>query len=407
MSPSPPPISVAATRTLSTTGSTRGTAYWMSNKIVTLGSKTHVAWLDMISEIKVCAYDRDAKQWGPVVHVGTGHDNHGGPALAADSEGYLHLVFGPHGGEFQHHRSARPNDGSEWTEQPRFGVRGTYPSLVIDAHDTLHVTYRGMSVPLKLVYQRRPKGGQWSAPRALVDPAVPDGYTQYGNSLYVQPDGTLHLSFHIYDLHPAAGKSVGYLRSDDGGDTWTLAGDRPAKLPYRPDMPGWVEQGKDLDMRCGNVCCDPEGRPYFVALHQKPQPHTSTLWTFDEGKWRGIPLAPVVHTQFPNTHVLAECVSFDDAGNLYLLAEISQHGGWGDKTNEIVLLYSEDRAKTFSLLPLSSDSGEVGNWLPSLERHTGHNPVALPALIYTHGEPGKTCSDPISTGIRFVELQRK
>ena len=35
-------------KVLSETGSTRGTAYTMSNKVVTSGRKKHVIWLDQI-----------------------------------------------------------------------------------------------------------------------------------------------------------------------------------------------------------------------------------------------------------------------------------------------------------------------------------------------------------------------
>lgn len=137
-------LSATGVKLLSERGSTRATRYATANKIVTLGRKTHVAWLDSISRTMVASFDRESQSWSQPVHVGEGTDNHGGPALTCDSGGFLHIIFGPHAGEpFQHSRSARPNDSTEWVRLPRFGVHPTYPSLVCDPDDTLHLVYRG------------------------------------------------------------------------------------------------------------------------------------------------------------------------------------------------------------------------------------------------------------------------
>ncbi len=74
-------------KVLSKTGSTRGTAYTMSNKILTHGGKTHVAWLDQICKIYVRTYHHRTRRWGRPVCVGTGDDNHAGAAFAMDSRG--------------------------------------------------------------------------------------------------------------------------------------------------------------------------------------------------------------------------------------------------------------------------------------------------------------------------------
>lgn len=396
----------AVTTVLSTTGSTRGTGYEMSNKIVTIGSRTHVTWLDAIADIKVMKYSHQRNKWDEPVLVGKGVDNHSGPCMCSDSQGYLHIVFGPHHGPFQYSVSARPNDSSEWIPQPEFGVTGTYPSLVCDADDTLHITYRGMDTPTKLIYQRKPKGDQWSEPRILVDAGVPDKYTQFGNALYPHSDGTLHLAFHVYDMHPAGGRSAGYLMSDDAGQTWKLADGSIIQAPFTPDMPGWVEQSPDFDMRAANVACDPDGHPYFCVTHYETKPMRTTLWTWD-GEWKAIPLNSWTDAISPGANVTLSTVCFDTAGALYIAAQVSSSGGWGSPHTETVLLYSTDRGNTFSLLPLSSDSGEAGNWMPSIERNAGHNPVEIPGIVYTHGITGTTCADLIYTEIRHVKLQPK
>ena len=165
------PLSAAAIgmtpcRVLSTNGSDRATRLVQANKIVTYEGKTHVAWLDWLADSKISTFDINSGLWSPTTTIGTGQDNHGGPALAVDSNGYLHTIFGPHAGPFQYKVSAQPNNSSSWNAQPGFAPSATYPSFVIDANDTLHLTYRGSGstlYPLNLVYQRLPKNGTWSA----------------------------------------------------------------------------------------------------------------------------------------------------------------------------------------------------------------------------------------------------
>ena len=400
-------IEVASEKALSTRGSTRGTAYSMSNKIVTLGDKTHVAWLDTKSATMIQTFDHSTDEWLPAVHVGSGKDNHGGPALVADSKGYLHIVFGPHGGPFQYCRSERPNDASSWLKMPEFGDRGTYPSLICGKDDTLYIAYRGGSAPCKLLFQRKPAGGEWTEPVVLVDAAVPGGYTQYSNALCFGPDGTIHLAFHVYDLHPAGGKAVGHLQSRDGGVTWTLADGSPVELPYTPHDPGWVVKGPELDMRCANVDCDPDGNPYLTVSTFKPSPSRADIWRFVDGAWERIELAPLLRQLGYGPRVGAEPLCFDGNGNLYVALTVSKDGKWGDPTNEVLVLYSEDRGEHFQVLGASTPSPEASNWLPSLERRTGHNLVSVPHLLYTHGGPGEGCTPPDLTEIRLVKLRSR
>jgi len=119
--------------TLSHNGCGRATGYAESNKIVTIGEKTHAVWLDSEGDkflVRVRTLDRETETWSPVYTVGEAHDNHGGPALTADSAGHLHIVYFPHHHPFRYRRSVRPNDASEWADEILFGKLCTYSSLV-------------------------------------------------------------------------------------------------------------------------------------------------------------------------------------------------------------------------------------------------------------------------------------
>ncbi len=118
---------------LSREGSGRATGYAEANKIVTVGLRTHLAWLDSPKtgfKVRIQTLDHQLGVWSPVYEIGEAHDNHGGPALTRDEEGYLHLVYFPHHHSMRYRQSSRPNDASEWTEEIRFGENLTYPTLL-------------------------------------------------------------------------------------------------------------------------------------------------------------------------------------------------------------------------------------------------------------------------------------
>lgn len=74
-----------------------------SNKIITFDDKTHVSWLDSIEDefrVQIKTLDRTTGAWSDTYTLGVGEDNHGGPALTVDSEGYLHAVYYPHNNPF-------------------------------------------------------------------------------------------------------------------------------------------------------------------------------------------------------------------------------------------------------------------------------------------------------------------
>lgn len=397
-------------KTLSTIGSTRATAYGASNKIITARGKVFVTWLDHVSDIRVKAYDIASGTWGETVLLGKGVDNHGGPAMTMDSRGYLYVAFGPHHGPFQFRRSSRPYDASKWEPIRRFGSKGTYPSLICDGDDTLHCAYRGGPSPPRLMYQRRAKGDKWSKPRAIVHPDVKPGYTQYGNSLAVSTDGVVHLGFHIYDQQPAGGKSLGYLLSRDKGKTWETISGLTVKTPATPQTPCFIEQGAKLDMRIGNLVVDAEGRPWLTAVHLEKRPRSVTLWHHDGKSWKQRELLPDVQKRLPGRQLIDATMTFDCDGTMYLACTVAKIGVrqiWGHPSLEVVLLTSSNCGKTFAVTPISTVDVKLANWFPSVERPFGLTGIAAPCLIYTHGGAGSGLKDGKGTEVVFVRLARQ
>lgn len=402
-------VEVQFSEVLSTNGSTRATAYMMSNKIISTNDKIYISWLDRVADIQIKEYDKKSDAWSETFLIGTGVDNHSGPAITMDSEGFIHAVFGPHHGPFQYRKTSNPNDISRWDSVQFFGVNGTYPSMICDDEDNLHIAYRGGAEPRRLMYQKKTKNEDWSDPIELLDSKLDTGYTQYGNSLIISPNGVIHLAFHIYDQQPPGGKALGYLRSNDRGQTWENSQGLKIDLPATPDSPCFIEQGAQLDMRCGNLAIDSDGNPWLTAFHNEKQPRSTVLWHHDGSEWQGQEMLDIIKHQFPEWEILYSSITFDQDGMLYIVSAIQKAFSstyWGDPSLEIILLTSPDRAKTFQIIPVSKIDPNLPNWLPNIERPYGQKQIGAPSFLYTHGGPGVGVTEGAATEVIFVKLKK-
>ena len=152
-------LSVSEPFCLSENGSTRASAYTMTNKSVRIGDVTHVTWLDRVSGIRVRSYDHRRGEWSPTVEIDEGCDNHGNPSLAAAPDGRLRMSYGPHGfgnprgdtpwrsGRFAVKQSDAPGDVTGWHDLSCTGYGATYACLVTDSQGRDHLVYRGEQAP--------------------------------------------------------------------------------------------------------------------------------------------------------------------------------------------------------------------------------------------------------------------
>ncbi len=387
--PDAPGLEMAGIRILSEHGSTRSTRYAVTNKIVTLDGKTHVAWLDSISQTMVATYDHAAKTWRATVKIGDGKDNHGGPALTCDSEGFLHVVFGPHVGPFQYCRSSRPNDASDWVKLPDFGENATYPSAVFDDKDTLHIIYRGGSKPLKLIYQQLPRGGVWSEPLALACADIKSGYTHYHSSLTVASGQSLHISYDIF--HKGAAKAAGHMMSRDRGATWTLADGAAIEVPVTPASDAFFKRTADA-LKTVGVICDTKDNPWVLVTGPE-------IWHHDEAGWRCIPIKTALPENVDADKLAGPGpLGLDAEDRLYL--PILYDGS-------VALLHSEDQGKSFRMLNVFPRDEKLPHTGLSIERPTGHHFVQTPWLLFATGEKGPDCyGKGLFQNVRAVRLAR-
>lgn len=163
---------------------------------------TYIAYQGPHEDPYVCAYDHASKKWSGPVKAGVslmGHpqdavtkdgqiDNHGRPALIVDAEGFIHLIFGGHGGSYSfgenklgapgggkqtHVVSKRPRDITEWEELENVSPFGTYSQWVKMANGDpasadLYLFYRHGSHQSDWVYHKSTDNGRTFAPEVSV-----------------------------------------------------------------------------------------------------------------------------------------------------------------------------------------------------------------------------------------------
>ncbi|MBF0433388.1 MAG: DUF2341 domain-containing protein, partial [Fibrobacteria bacterium] len=379
-------------------GSDRATAYSTSNKIITANGKIFASWLDHDMKVRIKTYDIATKTWGSAVVLGTAEDNHGGPALTMDSQGYLYAVFGPHHGIFKLRRSTQPYQADKWQSLPDFGSYATYPSLICTPDDKLHIVYRGGSGVRKLIYQNRSKEGKWSAIKSIVSINTYSRYSQFGGILHVTPDSVLHLGFHIYYGYqgdgPQRGLSVGYLRSKDDGASWQNIDGDSITLPAIPTSNCYVEKSDTENLRIVGMALDPDKKPWVLVGRMATIPNSAALWHHNGDEWVSVELLPFVQKQYPGYGIFGGTMTFDKQGTLYISASILKGENFFDPTNEVVLMTTTDKGKSFEFTGASHMSETVNNNLPNIECPFNADLLdGPPGLMYLNGggvnPPGK------------------
>lgn len=408
---------------LSEQGCGRATGYAEANKIVTHEDRTHVAWLDSPEEgfrVRVRTLNRKTGQWSPTYTIGQAYDNHGGPALTIDSHGFLHVVYYPHHHAMRYRKSKRPGDASEWEAEIEFGERLTYPTLVCDQDDTLVFTGRRSfgDRPWQIELWKCPSGGEWQRQGPILASRY-KGYSHFQESLVWGPDHrTLHLCcrFHENSDSKAYGRlqTVAYLVSPDAGKTWRRSDGKLVELPATAESvdvlaEGGVDQKRTL--RAGAVAVDPEGRAHVVyTVEENEQGRTFIARPDGDGNWERTDMTQFLPAEWRSWRlVMPGGITFSEHGEMFVVAMIQKRRGnessWGHPSNEVVQFRSADGGKTFSFSLVSRLDSNASQWLPNIERATGHHQVPPnPGVLYTAGIPGEKNTQRLSNRVFFASL---
>ncbi len=396
---------------ISHVGCGRATGYAEANKIVSWNGKTHFSWLDSDKGrfiVRIRTYDHTSMQLSPTFDVGEAHDNHGGPALTIDSEGYLHVVYFPHHHPMRYRKSLRTNDASAWSDVEYFGERTTYPTLVCGKDGTLFCSLRrSFREDLwQLELWKKPPGKTWQGPQVLVKSQYL-GYTHFQESLAWGPNHhTLHLACRVHEKTDESGygkiQTVAYMRSPDFGTTWLRADGSEVMVPAASSeldvlADGGAEVG--INLRIGGLAIDDRGSPSILYSWHDGEMGKSFLSRWSGKNWKRIDLHRFLPRPYQEWFMLMPGgLTYLPDGRLKIVAQIQRSGKsrstWGEPSTEIVQLLSDNACRTFDVSMLTAEDANVPHWLPSLERPTGFNKVGkVPAVMYTAGGAGSNNSD--------------
>ncbi len=385
---------------LSQCGSDRATAYSLSNKIVRHEGRILATWLDAASDpggrtkIQLAIANGNTGIIENIVSLGEAVDNHCGAVLAMDHEDRLHMIIGAHGGSFFHRYSA-PGDFSSWSAPVEIPGENTYPTLACDPEGTLHLVYREYGERWALQYRRCRTGEGWGTPWTIALSPT-EGYNNFMQSLSVGPDGTLHLFFQFHfttngNSADCETRMAAYLRSRDGGDTWTNEG-QLCQLPLTLESTRSFISFPGGKWRLANHVVDSQGQPWvFVSLPEEP---SAGLFRRAEGGWQRVDVG-LEFSKLSFCGPMGREVSLSRSrdGTIHLVAATRPDGvvsSWYDPQHELFHLRLNEQGQILSMVRLTQPNPDGAQWLPAVENwdwvRADDAFVDAPWLLYTCGQ---------------------
>ena len=175
-----------------------GNTYTGWHKLV--GNKVYITYQGHLTDPYVASYDLTSNQWdGPYK---AGHstlskgerkiDSHGRPIIEVDSQGYIHIVFGGHGGEredglnplsidtphaggrMKHVVSEKPYDLSQFVEKNDISPFASYTRSYKMANGDIYFFTRAGTHKSPWVYYKMHNGSQTFEPPVIVTWPTPD-----------------------------------------------------------------------------------------------------------------------------------------------------------------------------------------------------------------------------------------
>jgi len=290
---------------------------------------TYVAYQGPLEDPWVAAYDHAAGEWSGPFKAGESImgktpgakiDNHGKPALVVDVEGYIHLVFGGHGGlpvhgtnelgnthngQQIHVVTKRPRDISEWEVLDNISPFGTYNQFVKMDNGDIYLFYRHGAHKSNWVYQLSTDNGRSFAPPVSVlktaprtdDPGVTDSwYAWFTNGQGNDIIGTYNYHRCREPKHIGERHNAYYMVMGADEHSWRNVRGESLALPvtkdYADEMTLVADTG-DLWTVRGTTDLDPTGKPHVtievgegMGLHHGgPKQTRHYRWTGEE--WSG------------------------------------------------------------------------------------------------------------------------
>ena len=157
----------------------------------------------------------------------------------------------------------------------------------------------------------------------------------------------------------------------------------------------------------------PDGRPFVLYAANNEKPADAWIAYPDGGSgWKQRSLRGFMPEAFVGGHLFTPGgIAFNEKGVLFVVlsatkpAAVNAGTGWGESETEVIGFVSADLGETFAATVLSKPDDQVPNWLPNMERPTGHNVISgSPSVIYTEGGRGPGNKDLMANRVHWVRL---
>lgn len=270
---------ITGTHNYSTVGSGLMSYYHtQGNHLYYYNNRTYIIYTESATwKVYVRYYDHTANEWSDAVYVGICGDNHASGTIVVDSSGHIHIVYGGHVDALhpiEYRCSTNPEDISSWSDPEILDTEegSVYPQLKIGGDDTLYFIHRsGWAHNGNAVFRKKPFEGSWSSMTTLVEKEDIYVYPVYGFA--IGEDGVIHLGINLYT------SDYGYMKSDDGGETWKKSDGTDYTLPLNKTSIEKVFTGFSW---LGSIAVSPTTNMPHIAVNSE-----STYHNISYRKWNG------------------------------------------------------------------------------------------------------------------------
>ncbi|WP_052444588.1 BNR-4 repeat-containing protein [Flammeovirga sp. OC4] len=293
---------------------------------------TYVTYQGEKEDPYVAAYNHKTKKWTGPYKAGTSLlgkkpgkiDNHGKPTLVVDGEGYIHIVFGGHGGSPEmgknplgnyncgkqiHVVSKRPMDISSWEVVDNLTPFATYSQFIKMDNGDIYLFFRHGAHRSNWVYQVSKDNCKTFSPLKSIVKAKPTAPTKICNDVY----DSWYLDFHkgnnndimvAYNYHVCQNMrphtserhNCYYMKLDTEKDEWYNVEGEALEMPvtkeYADKKTIVINTGEKWG-HIGRATVNSEGHPHVYwydgepnhSNHGGPKKITNYHWTGK--KWSG------------------------------------------------------------------------------------------------------------------------
>ena len=293
---------------------------------------TYIAYQGPHEDAYVAAYNHAARKWSGPVLAGVNLmgktpdpvenkdvDNHGKPAMMVDAKGYIHVVYGAHGGspllgkntlgtpgslrggKLTHLVSKNPEDITSWVELGNISPFGTYPQFVQMDDGDIYLFYRHGSHRSDWVYQKSSDFGRTFQPpvSVLKHKARSANPTQHDSwyAWFAKGLGDTITASYVYHRcdnpgHTNDRSNSYYMKMNARDDSWENAAGERLTLSVTKEHADQKTLIFNTGVeRCSHGTCrvDKMGNPHLFFRYGKGQVRYSR-WT--GGKWT-VPVAVI------------------------------------------------------------------------------------------------------------------